>query len=209
MSSSKRHARDGNLVIVDGRFSRPYNGEPNEQKRRQPSPPRSVVAGPAWSVLRLTLGCLSRASGGARPGGDPIAMDGTRFDGLARRLGSERSRRAALRIAGAGLIAGLAPALARPTDADSAPVEAQACLPLGTRCGGRLRTGERQPACNKCCTSYTISQRNGQRRCSCRPDFRDCQRPDQCCSGICAPFDCGCPGEPPGPTVCLPGLFGA
>lgn len=130
-------------------------------------------------------------------------MDNTRFDGLARKLGVERSRRAALRIAGAGVLAGFAPVLARSTATEAAPFEELACAPIGNRCGRRRRDGVPQPRCTTCCTKYTITQTNGQRRCACMPDFTACKRPDQCCSGVCA-IECGCEDDGP---VCLPGFF--
>lgn len=139
-------------------------------------------------------------------------MDDSRFDGLARKLGAQRSRRAALRIAGAGVIAGLAPALARSSVTEAAPFEELACLPGGNRCGGRRRDGKPQPRCSRCCTRYTITQSNGQRRCTCKPDFMDCQWAEQCCSNICRiPCECEVPPDEPVPTtpVCIPVLFGA
>ena len=136
-------------------------------------------------------------------------MDGTRFDGLARLFGGAHSRRQALRLAGAGVLAGIVPALAAPTATGAQPVRALACKPIGTRCGRRRRGRRRQPHCTKCCSDYTITQRNGQRRCACMPDLRPCRRPDPCCSGVCMSIQdiCDCdPGdEAPAGPVCIPG----
>jgi hypothetical protein len=136
-------------------------------------------------------------------------MDGTQLDGLARMVGAVGSRRRAIRLAGAGILAGVVPVLAAPVPVGATPVQALACNPVGTRCGRRRRGKRRQPTCTKCCSDYTITQSNGQRRCACMPDYTPCRRPDQCCSGICAVEDCGCGDEPPTGPVCLPGfLFG-
>jgi len=154
-------------------------------------------------------------------------MDKASFDGLARRLSTERNRRDALRVAGTGLIAGLVPGLFVGGEADAAELSGKACSPVGTKCGRRRRgkgpkaRRRQQPACKKCCTGHTIKQRNGQRRCSCIPDLsvKTCQRNDQCCSGLCRriedlcdPQDLEC--EPPdefpfrpGTKICVPGIL--
>ncbi len=155
-------------------------------------------------------------------------MDTSRFDGLARTLGAEQSRRSALRVAGVGLVAGLVPGLVQTTHSGAAELSSEICSPVGTKCG-RRRNGKRrdgkprapQPACSKCCTRSTTKQRNGQRRCTCVPDLVECRRDDQCCSGLCLKIEdhCGCPPEevpeefPTGTKVCIPawlveGFFG-
>lgn len=141
-------------------------------------------------------------------------MDKTRFDGLARRLSTEQSRRSALRVAGMGLVAGLVPGLG-PTDAtDASPLSGAACLPNGTKCGGRRKgsrkvrkaTRRRQPTCRKCCSRNTNRSRNGQPRCACIQDLGQCRRHDQCCSGVCLSTRELCPDEVScGPFPGLPG----
>jgi hypothetical protein len=146
-------------------------------------------------------------------------MDKAKFDGLARKLSTEQNRRSALRIAGAGLVAGLVSGLLLAGESDATGLSSEACSPTGTRCG-RRRKGKgpkakrrQQPACTKCCSKHTIRQRNGQRRCSCVPDLRECRRDDQCCSGLCLKVEdfCGCDSEevpeefPVGRKVCIPG----
>jgi hypothetical protein len=78
---------------------------------------------------------------------------------------------------------------------------AEACLGIGGRCGLK-----RQPGCGHCCTGYAPNVRGRQqRRCACRPDFKRCQRPDECCSGLCRKAPClGINRQ-----VCIPGLIGS
>ena len=125
-------------------------------------------------------------------------MDHDRFDDLARRWAGGVSRRAVLKGAAGGVLAA-ALGIVGGGDGYAQEVGAAACSPIGTRCGRK-----RQPSCNTCCTGFTSRQRNGQRRCACRPDFKRCNRNDQCCSGICQAKPCAGFDE----RVCIPGLFG-
>jgi hypothetical protein len=151
-------------------------------------------------------------------------MDRAKFDGLARRLSTEQSRRSALRVAGVGLVAGLVPGLAPAEDMNAAPLSGEACLPIGTKCGGRRKgsqkvrkaTRRRQPTCRKCCSGNTSRSRNGQPRCACIQDLRQCRRPDQCCSGVClsarelCPDGISCgpfPGLAGNDKYCIPGYY--
>jgi hypothetical protein len=113
--------------------------------------------------------------------------------GIIGRFSKVISRRSALGAAVAVALAEAAPTVASPL--------AEACAGIGARCG----KGD-QPSCRTCCTGFTTRQPNtGQRRCACRPDFKRCNRPDQCCSGICRTVRCAGFDRP----VCVPGLFGS
>jgi len=123
-------------------------------------------------------------------------MDERRFDNTIRMLASGLPRRTVLH--GIAAVAG-GWAARRSQSAVSAAVEAERCMGIGKRCGG-----QRQPACHTCCTGYA-PKLNGrpQRRCACRPDLRRCDRPDQCCSGVCR-----VPCEGGRRPICLPGFIG-
>jgi len=94
-----------------------------------------------------------------------------------------------------GAALGLAPFARSAGGVGAAEVGAAACLGIGARCGRR-----RQPNCGDCCTGHQTRQRNGQRRCSCRPDGQRCRRADECCGGACCP-------DGAGSRICLSGLF--
>ena len=121
-------------------------------------------------------------------------MDDDRFDDLARHWAAGVPRRSVLKGAAGGLLAAALTLLGVAGGA-SQEVGIAACNPIGTRCGRR-----KQPSCNTCCSGYATRQRNGQRRCACRPDSKRCDRSDQCCSGLC----CRIEGEG---KICIPGLF--
>ena len=117
-------------------------------------------------------------------------MDGQRFDAITRLMTTGRSRRALVRVV---LTSAGAAALARlGAGGDAGQVTPAACTANGIRCGPN--TPRR---CGTCCSGCTARQENGQRRCSCCRDGRDCRRDDQCCSGRCEGGTCV-------PASCLP-----
>jgi hypothetical protein len=129
-------------------------------------------------------------------------MDVSRFDSLTRRLAAGTDRRTALRLAGVSLLATVGTTVGLRSDT-AAQLDADACVPNGNRCGKKG-----QPKCAKCCTRFTVRQPiTRQRRCTCKAEFRQCRRPDQCCSGNCIRVPCL---EPPDPTkkYCIPGILG-
>ncbi len=108
-------------------------------------------------------------------------MDGRRFDSLARALAGAASRRAAV----AGIFAALLPLAGRANPARTGkngrgPAD-EACLANGRRCG--KGSGKRGKPCRKCCSRYSTVQRNGRRRCACKPEGIVAGNASQCCSG--------------------------
>lgn len=106
------------------------------------------------------------------------AVDGRRFDHLARLLVTSAPRRSAL----AAMLASAIPAAVGPAD----DAFGARCLRNGQRCGRRSRTkGTSGVPCRSCCTGYAK-----RKRCACRGDGIGCNRPGQCCSGECVQGQC-------------------
>lgn len=94
--------------------------------------------------------------------------------------------------------AAVADALAEAVPCTAGPV-AETGASAGARCGK-----ENQPSCRTGCSRFTERRPNtGGRRCTRRPDFKRCNRPDQCHSSICRASPCAGFDEP----VYIPGFF--
>lgn len=103
-------------------------------------------------------------------------MDERRFDRLTQLLAGRASRRHTIAKVAAAMAGGLLAAKpASPTAANRGP-----CLPIGQPCGRGKLIG-----CGRCCSGSALRLGNGRQRCTCRPVFAQCQRADQCCSGLC------------------------
>ena len=124
-------------------------------------------------------------------------MDPRTFDGMVRQVSRALSRRS---LIGGSLGAAVLAAVGLADDARAKKkAQAEDCLPPGQRCG----TEKNDEPCRKCCHRYHIVNRQGTKKCACRPDSIECSNPSQCCTGVCNSGRCGAaPGgavAPPSP----------
>ena len=136
-------------------------------------------------------------------------FDTTRFDDLARVIGSSTSRRTTLRTAFAALL------LAGGVDATEAAkqrrddIGAEACIPTGKRCPAKKPRGKKkqQLTCKDCCQGIVVrtTNRKGKwvKKCTCRSAGVACNGATaaECCGGA-ASCQGGVCGGPAGAVTC-------